>query len=186
MRQPAGEEFKGKIAKLTHFGAFVELEQDLEGLLHISEIADRRIGEVRDVLDEGDETVVKVIDNYEYYSVSHCPCRQRHKLDPDFEESPFLSEVCLHFDELGRYIVKHGHGREITKEETLQILKKAADAGLVHGLENQTDNPETLCNCDLEYCTFFKPYHHLNFDKSVDQSNYQVEVTPLARKIMPL
>ena len=124
------------------------------------------------------EDVVKVIDNYEYYSVSHCPCRQRHKLDPDYRESPFPSEVCLHFDELGRYCVKHGHGREITKEETLQILKKAADAGLVHGLENQTENPETLCNCDLEYCTMFKPYHQLDFDKSLDKSNYQVAATP--------
>ena len=124
------------------------------------------------------EDVVKVIDNYEYYSVSHCPCRQRHKLDPDYRESPFPSEVCLHFDELGRYCVKHGHGREITKEETLQILKKAADAGLVHGLENQTENPETLCNCDLEYCTMFKPYHQLDFDKSLEKSNYQVAATP--------
>ncbi len=124
------------------------------------------------------EDVLKVVDKYEYYSVSHCPCRQRHKLDPDYRESPFPSEVCLHFDELGRYCVKHGHGREITKEETLEILKKAADAGLVHGLENQTENPETICNCDLEYCTFFKPHHQLDFEKSLDQSNYQVEVTP--------
>jgi NAD-dependent dihydropyrimidine dehydrogenase PreA subunit len=123
------------------------------------------------------EDVVKVIDNYEYYTVSHCACRQRHKLDPDHPDSPFPSEVCLHFDELGRYIVKHGHGREITKEETLEILKKAADAGLVHGLENQTEDPETLCNCDLEYCTMFKPYHQLNFDKSMDKSNYRVEAT---------
>lgn len=124
------------------------------------------------------EDVVKVIDNYEYYSVGHCPCRQRHKLDPDYRESPSPSEVCLHFDELGRYCVKHGHGREITKEETLEILKKAADAGLVHGLSNQTENPQTLCNCDLEYCTMFKPYHQLGFDKSLEKSNYQVAVTP--------
>jgi NAD-dependent dihydropyrimidine dehydrogenase PreA subunit len=124
------------------------------------------------------EDIVKVIDNYEYYTVSHCVCRHRHKLDPDYPDSRAPSEVCLHFDELGRYIVKHGHGREITKEETLEILKKSADAGLVHGLENQTENPETICNCDLEYCTMFKPYHQLDFDKSMDKSNYQVAATP--------
>lgn len=124
------------------------------------------------------EDVVKVLDDYEYYVVAHCPCRQRHKLDPDYRDSPFPSEVCLHFDELGRYMVKHGHAREITKQETLEILKKAADAGLVHGLENHQDHPETLCNCDLEYCTYFKPYHQLNFDKSVEKSNYQAETTP--------
>ncbi len=124
------------------------------------------------------EDIVKVIENYDYYTVSHCPCRHRYKLDPDSADSPFPSEVCLHFNELGRYIVKHGHGREITKDETLEILKKSADAGLVHGLENQTENPETLCNCDLEHCTMFKPFHQLNFDKSVDKSNYLAEVAP--------
>jgi len=90
------------------------------------------------------EDVTKVLDNYEYYTVSHCPCRIRHGMDPDYDESPFPSEVCLHFDELGRYIVENSLGREITKEETLEILKRAADAGLVHGMQNIEENPETL------------------------------------------
>ncbi len=118
------------------------------------------------------EDILKVVDNYEYYSVSHCPCRGRHKLDPDYEESSAPSEVCLHFDELGRYCVEYGLGREITKEETLEILKKAADAGLVHGVSNMLENPDTICNCDIEFCTYFKPYHQLNHDKSMDPSNY--------------
>jgi hypothetical protein len=90
------------------------------------------------------EDVIKILDNYEYYTVSHCPCRTRHGMDPDYDESPFPTEVCLHFDELGRYCVENGLGREITKEETLEILKKAADAGLVHGLQNTEEHPETL------------------------------------------
>lgn len=90
------------------------------------------------------EDVLKVVDNYEYYTVSHCVCRERHRLDPDYVDSPFPSEVCLHFNELGRYCVENGMGREITKEETLEILKKAADAGLVHGIQNHQDTPETL------------------------------------------
>jgi polyribonucleotide nucleotidyltransferase len=48
--------------RVVNFGAFVEILPGVEGLLHISEIEDRRIAEVRDVLDEGDETLVKVID----------------------------------------------------------------------------------------------------------------------------
>jgi polyribonucleotide nucleotidyltransferase len=54
--------YVGKVVRVVNFGAFVEILPGVEGLLHISEIADRRIAEVRDVLDEGDETVVKVID----------------------------------------------------------------------------------------------------------------------------
>ncbi|MBW1983391.1 MAG: hypothetical protein JRI53_01620 [Deltaproteobacteria bacterium] len=90
------------------------------------------------------EDVLKIVENYEYYSVSHCPCKERHKLDPDYVESPFPTEVCLHFNELGRYCVENDLGREITKEETLEILKKAADAGLVHGISNMEENPDTL------------------------------------------
>ena len=57
-----GKTYLGKVVRVVNFGAFVEILPGVEGLLHISEIADQRIGEVRDVLDEGDETLVKVID----------------------------------------------------------------------------------------------------------------------------
>jgi polyribonucleotide nucleotidyltransferase len=57
-----GKTYVGKVVRVVNFGAFVEILPGVEGLLHISEISDRRIGEVRDVLDEGDETTVKVID----------------------------------------------------------------------------------------------------------------------------
>jgi Pyruvate/2-oxoacid:ferredoxin oxidoreductase delta subunit len=92
-------------------------------------------------------------------------------------ESPFPTEVCLHFNELGKYIVNNGLGREIAREETLEILKKAADAGLVHGISNTEENPETICNCDLEYCTFFKPFHQMGHDRSMDSSNYRAAVS---------
>jgi NAD-dependent dihydropyrimidine dehydrogenase PreA subunit len=126
------------------------------------------------------EDIVKVIDNYEFYSVSECACRSLHKHDPDYEESPFPQETCLHFNEFGRYFVANGLGREITKEETLEILKKAADAGLVHGISDVElgEGPGVICNCDLDYCVFFKPYHQLGFEMSVDKSNYLVEVAP--------
>jgi polyribonucleotide nucleotidyltransferase len=57
-----GKTYLGKVVRVVNFGAFVEILPGVEGLLHISEIANERIGEVRDVLDEGDETTVKVID----------------------------------------------------------------------------------------------------------------------------
>jgi polyribonucleotide nucleotidyltransferase len=57
-----GKTYLGKVVRVVNFGAFVEILPGVEGLLHISEIDERRIGEVRDVLDEGDETMVKVID----------------------------------------------------------------------------------------------------------------------------
>ncbi len=56
-----GHIIKGKVAKLTNFGAFVELEPDLEGLLHISELADHKINKPQDIVHVGDEIEVKIL-----------------------------------------------------------------------------------------------------------------------------
>ena len=56
-----GHIIKGKVAKITNFGAFVELEPDLEGLLHISELADHKIDKPQDVVNVGDELEVKIL-----------------------------------------------------------------------------------------------------------------------------
>jgi len=56
-----GHIIKGKVTKLTSFGAFVELERDLEGLLHISELADHKIEKPQDVVNVGDEVEVKIL-----------------------------------------------------------------------------------------------------------------------------
>ncbi len=56
-----GHIIKGKVAKLTNFGAFVELEQELEGLLHISELADHKIDKPQDIVNVGDEVEVKIL-----------------------------------------------------------------------------------------------------------------------------
>ncbi len=56
-----GHIIKGKIAKVTNFGAFVELEPDLEGLLHISELADHKIDKPQDIVKQGDEVEVKIL-----------------------------------------------------------------------------------------------------------------------------
>ncbi len=57
-----GATYKGKVVKITDFGAFVEVLPNTSGLLHISEIAHERVRSVTDVLAEGDEIDVKVLD----------------------------------------------------------------------------------------------------------------------------
>jgi small subunit ribosomal protein S1 len=56
-----GHIVKGKVTKLTNFGAFVQLESDLEGLLHISELSDQKIKRPQDVVKVGDELEVKIL-----------------------------------------------------------------------------------------------------------------------------
>jgi polyribonucleotide nucleotidyltransferase len=57
-----GKIYLGKVKKVTDFGAFVEIFPGTDGLLHISELADRRVARVEDICVEGDEVLVKCID----------------------------------------------------------------------------------------------------------------------------
>ena len=52
---------KGKVTKITNFGVFVELEDNLEGLLHISELSDQKIENPQDVVKVDDEVDVKIL-----------------------------------------------------------------------------------------------------------------------------
>jgi polyribonucleotide nucleotidyltransferase len=56
-----GKTYLGKVTRLADFGAFVEIIPGTDGLLHISEVAEHRIKDVRDELKEGDQVLVKVL-----------------------------------------------------------------------------------------------------------------------------
>ena len=56
-----GETYMGTVNRIVDFGAFVEIFPGVDGLLHISEISDRRIRDVRDELKEGQQVMVKCI-----------------------------------------------------------------------------------------------------------------------------
>ncbi|MGB6191650.1 MAG: polyribonucleotide nucleotidyltransferase, partial [Terracidiphilus sp.] len=56
-----GKTYLGKVVRLAEFGAFVEIFPGTDGLLHISEIAEHRVKEVKDELREGDQVMVKVL-----------------------------------------------------------------------------------------------------------------------------
>ena len=56
-----GKIYNGKVVKVVDFGAFVELWHGCEGMVHISELDTKRVKEVKDVVIEGDEIMVKVL-----------------------------------------------------------------------------------------------------------------------------
>jgi polyribonucleotide nucleotidyltransferase len=56
-----GKTYLGKVVRLADFGAFVEIFPGTDGLLHISEVAEHRIADIRDELKEGDQVLVKVL-----------------------------------------------------------------------------------------------------------------------------
>ena len=56
-----GQILQGKISGITNFGAFVQLEGNVTGLVHISEVADSYVKEISEFLTVGDEVKVKVL-----------------------------------------------------------------------------------------------------------------------------
>ena len=56
-----GELIEGRITHLTKFGAFARLDEELEGLIHISELSERRIDHPKEVVNEGDEVTLRII-----------------------------------------------------------------------------------------------------------------------------
>jgi polyribonucleotide nucleotidyltransferase len=56
-----GKTYLGKVVRIADFGAFVEIFPGTDGLLHISEISESRVKQVRDELNEGDQIMVKVL-----------------------------------------------------------------------------------------------------------------------------
>ncbi|NLJ40590.1 MAG: 30S ribosomal protein S1 [Clostridiales bacterium] len=60
-KYPVDSVVSGKVVRITNFGAFVELEPGVDGLVHISQVANRRVNKVEDELDIGEEIEAKVL-----------------------------------------------------------------------------------------------------------------------------
>jgi len=58
---PVGTLVKGKVSKITAFGIFVELENGIEALIHVTELSDQPFGKVEDLVSKGDEVTARVI-----------------------------------------------------------------------------------------------------------------------------
>jgi small subunit ribosomal protein S1 len=56
-----GQKITGKVTKLTNFGAFIELEEGIDGLVHISQISDAHIEKVKDILSIGDQVEARIV-----------------------------------------------------------------------------------------------------------------------------
>jgi len=120
------------------------------------------------------EEVAKVLDSQDYFVVSHCPCRHRKNTDPSSPNCKYPTENCLHFGRLGHYIVENGLGREITRQETEEILRQCAELGLVHGVSNWQEELDTICNCCRCCCLMFEAFHKLKHTEGMAPSHYRI------------
>ena len=62
MEPEVGEIYEGTVVKIMDFGAFVQIMPGTDGLVHISQLANRRVNKVSDIVKEGDRIKVKVLE----------------------------------------------------------------------------------------------------------------------------
>jgi small subunit ribosomal protein S1 len=98
---PVNSLVRGKVTKITAFGAFVELENGIEGLIHVTELSDQPFAKVEDVLSVGDDVTTKVV-----------------KLDPEHKKvSLSIKEYLVERNQVNRDDIVIGGDSEGAEEE---------------------------------------------------------------------
>jgi small subunit ribosomal protein S1 len=109
-----GQVTPGRVTKLVPFGAFVRVEEGIEGLVHISELAERHVEIPEQIVQVGDEIFVKVIDiDLERRRIS-LSLKQANEGEGDVadEFDPYLYGMAPAFDEAGNYVGPDGFDPE--------------------------------------------------------------------------
>ncbi|HSA49568.1 MAG TPA: 30S ribosomal protein S1 [Yinghuangia sp.] len=111
-----GQVVPGKVTKLVPFGAFVRVDEGIEGLVHISELAERHVEIPEQVVQVGDEIFVKVIDidlERRRISLSLKQANEAFGADPNEAEfDPTLYGMAATYDDAGNYIYPEGFDPE--------------------------------------------------------------------------
>ena len=109
-----GQIVKGKVTKIVQFGVFISVEDGIEGLVHISELANRHVENPETVVKPGEEVFVKVIDvDLDRRRISLSLKQANEGVDPTSEEfDPSLYGMAAEYDENGNYKYPEGFDPE--------------------------------------------------------------------------
>jgi Pyruvate/2-oxoacid:ferredoxin oxidoreductase delta subunit len=122
------------------------------------------------------EVASNYIDEADTITVSVCYCRHERRLLEQGCEYP--DDVCLQFGPFARFVKERGFGREITREEAHRILRRSADAGLIHTSSNTRERIDFICNCCTCCCGILRGVSRFNAPVRTVSSNYEAVVVP--------
>lgn len=101
------------------------------------------------------DQVKTFIDKYDPIAVSTCYCRHAAALrDEDIHDMPL--DVCMQFGLGAQFAIERLGGRKVSKQEALEVLTRAEEAGLIHMSMNATEDIGYICNCDRWHCVIAK------------------------------
>src|SRR5207245_5579919 len=122
-----GQIVPGKVTKLVPFGAFVRVEEGIEGLVHISELSERHVEVPDQVVQVGDDAMVKVIDiDLERRRISLSLKQANEDYTPDAEFDPTQYGMTAEYDDQGNHIYPEGFDPE--PQEWLEGFTKQREA----------------------------------------------------------
>ncbi|MEW6265956.1 MAG: 4Fe-4S dicluster-binding protein [Thermodesulfobacteriota bacterium] len=117
------------------------------------------------------EDIKEIVSRAWKLAVTNCTCRlTAHKCDKPLQ-------VCLQINNAAAYSLNRGTGRELTKEETLDLMKKCEEAGLIHVVINKRDVDHFICNC-CACCCQTMPILIEHGIKVIEPSRFAAEVDP--------
>jgi len=91
-----------------------------------------------------------VIEKAKVIALAHCACRVGARLAGGGCDCP--TEVCMKFDEMAEYVLNRGLGKEISKDEAMDVIKLSQDNNLVHFVDNAIGDVKHNCNCCGHSC----------------------------------
>jgi Pyruvate/2-oxoacid:ferredoxin oxidoreductase delta subunit len=115
------------------------------------------------------DTARNSIEGARSLAVTQCTCRRIARKC----EAPL--EVCVQLDKAADYAVHRGTGRALTKEQALEILDEAEEAGLVHCSENRAGIGHVICNCCADCCQIM-PMVIRHGRRLLDPSRFQAQI----------
>ena len=122
------------------------------------------------------EMLDDLMNQVDYFAVAHCPCRLMARYT-DREHCDHDTENCFHFGSMAKYMVAQGMARELTRDETMKLLTKAHDDGLVHMADNYAGRISTLCSCCSDCCVWMRAKKELGLPNSHVNSNFIISVS---------
>jgi len=120
------------------------------------------------------EQAKSYIDNAKTITVSVCYCRHEKRLLD--QGCDFPDDVCLQFDSFASFVKERGFGREITRDEAHEIMKRSSEAGLVATSSNTRDRIDFICNCCTCCCGVLRSVKESRAPVRAVASNYLAEV----------
>lgn len=115
------------------------------------------------------EKVLEIVDKAEVIAVSNCFCR--HKQEHLGHRCKAPMETCLSLDGFGEFVIRRNFGREIRKEEAVNILLECRKHNLVHLVDNVKNKPAWICNCCKCCCGALNAINKFGFP-AVNPSNF--------------